>query len=557
MNARAHSLAGQRIAVYARFSTDKQNALSLDDQLRVCADYATRHGGDVSPELVFLDAGISGTSTARPGLEQLQAAAQAGKIDVVITEDLSRIGRSVGNNDRVLKDFKQWGARLLALNDGIDTGQRSSKLLTVIKSAMAEEYIDELKERTRRGMDGLFQAGMHTGGRVYGYDSATADDGTDRKRLVINKAQAEVVRRIFDRYSSGKSYRAIAQELNHAALPSPRGGKWSQGTVRIILRNELYAGEVVYNRKRWTRSEVTGKRTYETRPRAEWKRASMPELRIVDAITWSDVQGIQRGSATTYSTKARRGYPLSGLVRCGRCGALMTMAGGGRYYRCSGHSKGHGDCDNGKHLRERAVRCLVFDQVRDRMGSDNAIRSMRDEWAKTVGTFHAEIRAELKERRTALTRAEQHISKLLEMQLDGNDSPSVQAKLREKEDHAELQRAAVTRLEAELDVVPALPSPDQIRDFLRSFHDAALLAPDEARHELSRLLIDGRIDCVPPEKSSGDYRVEFKIDSTCLPGQTSRPPSGGRTFVMVAGAGYQLKRVWAVVEGLCPQRYER
>src|SRR5262249_24226634 len=120
-------LKGRRVVAYARYSTDRQNPRSIDDQVRVCREFIERNGGKLADHLVFSDAAISGTSTIRPGFQALFEAVRTGAVDVVITEDLSRIGRDVGNNDRILKSFRTWGARLLAINDGIDTGQPHAK----------------------------------------------------------------------------------------------------------------------------------------------------------------------------------------------------------------------------------------------------------------------------------------------------------------------------------------------------------------------------------------------------------------------------------------------
>ena len=528
-------LGRQRIAVYARYSSERQDAASIADQLRVCTDYAERRGGRVDDALVFTDAAISGASTARPGLHALQAAVSDGLVDVVLTEDLSRIGRSVGNNDRVLKQFRTWGARLIAINDGIDTGERHAKLLSSVKSAMAEGYLDELKERTKRGMDGRFDAGMWTGGKVYGYRTEPAGDGTDRKRLVVDEEQAAVVRHIFELYSTGHAQRAVAEQLNAAGIPSPRGKKWGHLTIREMVKNELYTGQVVFNRKAWHRDEDTGKRTYVERPRSEWRRREDPSLRIIDNDLWHAAQarGAQVAADFKQGARPKRKYPLSGLLQCALCGQPMVIAGGGRYYRCAGAQRGHA-CENRSSLREPAIRQWLLDHVRDTAGREELIREMRAELARTIGDHERDIKRELQARRAALTTTDNRLSKLIDLMLDGDDTHAMRAKRAELEDHAELQRAAIAKLERQLGQVVALPSAERLRAFLAALPEAVRLRPLETRDLLGAML-DGKVECHPPGTAHEHYRIAFRLAGNWPLKTNTR--SSDRVFVSVGCGG--------------------
>lgn len=545
-------LRGKRIAVYARYSTDKQNALSIEDQLRVCREYVERAGGTINAGLVFSDAAISGASTVRPGFAALQEAVRAKSVDFIVTEDVSRIGRDVGNNDRAFKEFKSYGARLLTL-DGFDTGGHESNniVLGAIKSAMGEMYLAELRSRTKRGMDGLFDAGQHTGGRVYGYRAVATDTG--KKRLDIDEAQAVVVRRLFSEVLAGHSHRAVAQRLNADGVEAPRGGKWSFLTIRSMLRNELYAGRVVFNRRQWERDHETGKRKKRDRPRNEWRIRECPELRIVDADTWDGMQALIRAAAKRHEGGQRKknAYPLSGLLACGMCGASMVIAGGGKLYQCAGQSRGHG-CKNTATLRERDARKWIVDRVRDAAGVPALLDAMRADWAATLGSGDRAIRSELAERRAALTRTEGQVLRLLDWVADGNDSPAVRAKLSEKEDHAELQRVAIARLERELGRVPVLPSVEGVRRFLRGLPDELQRDPVEARGVLQEMI--DRVHCTPA--ADGVYRLRFDLDMGKLLQTSAHPPvRNARSFELVAVAGFKLKRVVFPVDDLCLRGY--
>ena len=528
-------LGGHRIAVYCRFSTDRQSPRSIEDQLRVCREYIERAGGAIADDLVFADAGVSGASMVRPGFQALHEAVRSGGVDVVVTEDLSRIGRDIGNNDRTLKQFKSWGARLLAINDGIDTGDKSAKLLGAVKSAMGEVYLDELRDRTKRGMDGLHEAGMWTGGKCYGY--RTVPHG-DHKRPEIDSSQADVVRRIFAAYVAGKPLRSIAEELNSDGIATARGGKWSHHTLRDMLRNELYTGEVVFNRRRWERDHETGKRRYVERPKSQWRRSHNPDLRIIDQATWDAAKTriADTAKAIASGMGTNRGYPMSGLLVCGQCGAPMIIAGGGKYYSCAGAKRGHG-CTNRRSIREAAIRHWVIDRIRDEVGGGGLLDDMRASWAATLGGRDRAIRAELQQRRAALTATERKLARLLDLVLSDGETPSTRGKRTELEDHAELQRAAIARLEAEAQRVPTIPSVDRMRRFLDHLPDAVMLRPHETRELLREMCAP--IECFPPEQKGGDYRVRFELTPDVLAEiETSEPPVMGNSLAVVAGAGY-------------------
>lgn len=504
-------LAGRKVAVYARYSTDKQNPRSVEDQVRACTERVHSMGGEVAE--VFADAAVSGMARSRPGLNALRDAARSGRIDVIVCEDISRLGRDSANNALALRELRTWGARLLAL-DGFDTAQRSATLYGAIKSAMAEEYLEELRMRTRRGMRGLFEGGFATGGRAYGYRSADAGDGTGRRRWVIDEVEAAIVRRLFESFAGGAGIRELALMLNVERIPSARGGKWSHITIRSLLRNPMYAGDIHFGQRDWGRDPETGKRTARARADHEVRRVHRPELRIVDAETWlaaqSRVRRVERAQKS--GARPKRGHPLSGLLACGACGELLTVTKAGAYYACSGRKRGHG-CTNSASLREDAIRKWLLGEITDRIGAPEMLDGLRAELASAIGGHDREIKRELAERRATLARAESAAGKLLEL-LTERDTPERRTALADKEAHAELERAAIAALEQRLGAVPVLPTPAAIVDLLRELPRLATERPDATREILGGLL-DGPIVCAPPARRGEGWPVRGAL----LPGE--------------------------------------
>jgi site-specific DNA recombinase len=120
-----------------------------------------------------------------------------------------------------------------------------------------------------------------------------------RSMLLVEPAEAKVVRRMFESYAAGRSTKAIAEKLNADGVPAPydseyrkpAGRGWGSGTVRAMLRNERYLGRLVWNQREWHRDPNTGKRRSRPRPENEWVRVEAPDLRIIDDALWAKVQG--------------------------------------------------------------------------------------------------------------------------------------------------------------------------------------------------------------------------------------------------------------------------
>ena len=156
------------VATYARFSTDMQRDSSIDDQRRNCLAFATRHGW---PEPVhhFEDRAISGASKARPGYQDMLAEAERGGFDTLLVDDLSRLSRDDIETKTIIRRFKFRGLRIIGVSDGYDSDAKGEKIQSSMRGLMNEMYIDDLRDKVRRGMTGQAMKGHNVGGRCYGY----------------------------------------------------------------------------------------------------------------------------------------------------------------------------------------------------------------------------------------------------------------------------------------------------------------------------------------------------------------------------------------------------
>ena len=290
-----------RAVIYARYSSDAQSAASIEDQVEVCRRYAERQGWQLAR--VYEDRAISGASAARPGYQALLADAERGLFDVIVVEALDRLGRKLADvaalHDRL--EFRR--IALHAVNMGVVTTMHVGLLGT-----MAQLYLSDLKDKTRRGQLGRVLQGRAAGGRAYGYrtvEGETGRAGSTRPR--------RGGRRIFELFAAGVSPRAIARQLNAEGVPGPDGRPWQDTTIRGqaergtgILNNELYAGQLVWNRCSYVKDPRSGRRLARPNPPEQWERIAVPELRIVDDALWQAVKRRQAGLAFAVGAGRRR-----------------------------------------------------------------------------------------------------------------------------------------------------------------------------------------------------------------------------------------------------------
>ena len=260
-----------RAALYARFSTELQRQESIDDQYRVCERVASSHGFDVVER--YRDEAISGGTAERPGYQDLLAGARAGRFDVIVAEDVSRLWRNVAEFGARAAELEDIGVHLVTAT-GDDSRRDGYGLLLTIKAAMAAHQRREISYRTRRGMEGLALSGKSTGGKCYGYAPG----------------EAEVVRGIFRDAAEGLRPSQIAALLNARGVPGPRGPRWSLNAVKRILRNERYRGKLI-----WGATETRGG-ARDSRRKRHVRRADpvvireAPALAIVTPALWESVQ---------------------------------------------------------------------------------------------------------------------------------------------------------------------------------------------------------------------------------------------------------------------------
>jgi site-specific DNA recombinase len=400
-------------ALYARFSSDLQKDISIDDQNALCERYAAREGIKVVAK--FSDRAKSGSSLFdRDQLLELMLAAKARKFDAIVVESLDRLSRDQADLAGLFKKLKFYGVDLLTVNEGQTTDMHVG-----IRGIVGAMYLKDLGDKVRRHHFGRAREGKVMGLVTYGYCSIAGRPG-ERE---VDPERAAIVRRIFGEYARGISPRDIALGLARDGIPSPNGAKaWSHqsfmggGGKSGIIGNRMYVGELIYNQYRTVRDPETG--SFSNRANAESERitTAVPHLRIIDQSLWDAAQGlrasraaIRAGKATTAHRRgaARPDHLLSGLLRCGACNGHMifTSTSRGRRFAACAAARTKSACEHRKAYDVDLLKRIVIDNFRERLIDPRLhIEAMR--------TYHAEYAALGKKNSTDKIAAEKQIGRL-------------------------------------------------------------------------------------------------------------------------------------------------
>lgn len=537
------SLAGRRVAIYARYSSANQSEASIEDQVHRCAEFVRKNGGIVHDALIFADHAISGASLARPAFERLidLVDARPPRVDAIVTEDMSRISRDFADAAQVFRRLQFLNIPLIGVGDGIDTSAPNAKINFTLKSLMSDLYLQDLADKTLRGLEGRARLGYSTGGLPYGYASVAEPDGRGGVigyRVVINDAQATVVRRIFALYLDGRSLSAIAGILNAEGLSPPRSARrrvqgWVDSAVRAMLHNEAYVGVATFKKREWRKLPGSNKRRYRKRPTSEVIRREYPERRIIDAETWAAVQARLLAVRAKYKSDKMNGtapghrtvYPLSGLLCCGVCRSMMVISGGSvaKYYMCAA-AKQRRTCPNRLSVREDVARRCILGAICEQLVTPNAIDYLRKRIAGRLGALARDANRELDERRARLDRTEQRIAGLVTFLADGDRSEYVVSALRDLEAQAVAEKREIAAILARAKTPVRLPTADQILERALDLERVLAADPVRAREALRRLLVDGKIVLEPG--ADGLYVATFTFQPMVLLAEGSAGSAG-------------------------------
>ena len=361
-----------RVAAYARVSTMGAEQLNSYESQKKYYYEKINNNPEWQYVDIYADEGISGTTDyRRASFMKMIQDALSGKIDLILTKSISRFGRNtmdVLKNVRLLRDSNV--AVLFEENNLNTLDIKTSEMLLTTLSAVAQQESENISEHVKLGLQMKMNRGELIGfNRCYGYRN-------ENDKLVIVDEEAEVVKFIFDKYCDGHGANGIAKMLTEQGIKSPKGNnKWNDSTIRGILRNEKYKGDVLQG-KTYTADPLSHKR-YKNLGEADQFYVSEHHEPIISPEKFDMVQEILKERCGARANGRRIGnvgrkFAFSSRIRCGFCGNCFTrrtVVGKDREkipsWSCISFAKnGKENCTDSKTIREEMIKEAFVDSYK-------------------------------------------------------------------------------------------------------------------------------------------------------------------------------------------------
>jgi site-specific DNA recombinase len=583
-----------KFAFYGRVSTEdaQDPSLSLPRQLAACEHIVRQAGGEVTACYWDIESGRKSLSDRGTGADRvrfavelpregglpelLQAVENGGSFDAVIVESIDRLSRMTADATRIERELEQRDITLFASDEPM-TANATAILTRRVKQGVAEWYVRDLIEKSRRGMEESVRQGWHTGGPApYGYllephehpNPQKAREGRKKHRLVPDPIKASIVRMIFEDYCQrGLGLGAICDRLNADLdrYPPPARNKkdendlpqtWSRSQLHAMLRNPKYTGYNVWGRhdKRRGRPII--------RPRDQWTWSARPahealvSRELFEQVEQRALSNQRRATLTAPKSYVQRvGHgagrlsPLRGRVRCGICGRRMegSHQKGSNWYRCQFvYKRGIAAADAAGHprvlgIRENLILEPLLDFLARRLFGPDRLRLLHDELLQSLGAIDDDHALEVVAAKRQLAEIDQAVRRQ-SLRLEEHDDPAhpVVAAAKARIEDLAAQRAALEEHRRQLESRRStIPQPHEIEALLASLAD---LRPALSHYGAAELadLFDAFDVTVTYDKPSHALELAATITSDLTPApETLQPPRRRSQGSDIAGAGFE------------------
>ena len=324
-----------RVGLYIRLSREDDDkgyeSESITNQKSLLFQYVKENNLKVHD--IYIDDGYSGTNFDRPDFNRLLNDIELGRVNMVISKDMSRLGRDyIGTGNLIEKYFPEHNVRYIAVTDNIDTFLDSANNdIAPFKAIMNDMYAKDISKKIKSSLKAKQKEGKWVGGRPpFGYEQ----DPENKNHLIINEEQSVVVKRIFAMCLSGLSFFKIAKELTDEGIKTPaqyycfewknnynlKYGKWHSKTIRDILTNQTYVGDLVQNRRSKVNYKV--KKVIKNNPK-DYIIVENTHEAIIDKDTFYEVQ--KRIPKNVGRNEKKENHLLDGLLYCGDCGHRISI----------------------------------------------------------------------------------------------------------------------------------------------------------------------------------------------------------------------------------------
>lgn len=374
----------KKVAIYCRLSqedknkyNDNEDSLSIQNQKELLLSYILKQGWELYN--IYLDDDYSGMDSTRPAFKKMLQAAKEQKFDIVLCKSQSRFTRDMEIAERYINyKFKLWGIRFISLADSVDTAVIGNKKHRQITGLVNEWYVEDTSENIKIILNEKRKKGYYIGATaIFGY----IKDPNNKGKIIPDKMAKNIIKRIFNLYESGYTTYKIAQILNDGQILPPakykklyinnkynhvniKSCKWTDSTIRNILRNEIYTGNMVQGKT--IKLDIKSKKTSPVE-KNKWIIVKDTHEAIISTIQFNNVQRIMAKNRRVISSKGIR-HPFSGKVICAKCKGVTRkrVAGNGDiYFRCKNSIPPNRTCSNLYRIQLSTLMYIVKDKIEE------------------------------------------------------------------------------------------------------------------------------------------------------------------------------------------------
>lgn len=409
-----------RAVIYARFSSNNQREESIDAQIRECTKYAENNGYVIVNS--YCDSAKSGTSAEREQFQKMVTDSEEQDFSYVIVHKLDRFSRDKYDSVHYKKRLRNNNVRVVSCLEHLSDDPESIILESVLEG-MSQYYSANLSREVMKGLKENAYKCKHTGGMApLGFDVEK-----ETLKYVINEEEAEIVRKIFTMYAGHHGYSEILEHLNKSGYKTKLGRPFSKSSLNAIIKNEKYRGIYVYNRKK--EFDFNRKRRPTLKSESEVIRIEdgMPRI-ISDDLFFKANHLATKKQLKSGTYNAKHHYLLSGLIKCGECGASLSgnSRTGGRSssmyssYRCSTKTnKKAGKC-NCKEIRKEYIEHFVLDELNDLLFSGENVKRLTELLSEQSSLQQRQRSKEMKVLSKELTSIDMQISNTISLVTSGS-----------------------------------------------------------------------------------------------------------------------------------------
>lgn len=361
---------------YIRVSTERQvEGYSIEGQITQIEQYCQFNGYELVD--IYADRGISGKSMNRPELQRMLNDAKNGKLDCVMVYKTNRLARNTSDLLTIVEELHRQNVEFFSLSERMEVKNSTGKLMLQILASFSEFERNTILENIYNRQHQRALEGYYQGNLPLGYNNIP----DNKKELMINQHEANIVKYIFESYAKGHGYRKIANALNHKGYVTKKGNPFSISAITYILSNPFYIGKIQFAKyKDW--NEKRRKGLNDNPVIAEGKHAP-----IISQELWDKVQSRKKQVSQKPQVHGKGTNLLTSLIFCEKCGATYaastttnTLKDGTkkriRYYSCSNFRNKESKVCSANSVRADVIEKYVMDQILEIVKSDKVLKQV-------------------------------------------------------------------------------------------------------------------------------------------------------------------------------------